>query len=470
MTALRELAEKGVNVATFIRTGIQDAKDKFIDPEPTQTNTGNCAAYASASALFALNLDRTLGLDPAVSQGTADERFQVGLARMVERITDLIYTQRLGVAGGIQKYIDERGATKSLQVTEYTGDGTVTLSGKKVSNWTYLLGRSRRAEGVIAFLDWQKKNGSKYETIRHAISLVGEDSDTHEVVAANPWGSPYATVGVGQDEAGLNTALGNVDRAHNRYAISRSGGFTYLDFHGKSARVYHLVRISKPLNKALSVKGRGGAFFEKSLARSRPAGRRRYEYQLENDRTGAIAGLVLCLPGVRERDLATLQSPAGWAAELWYRDRELFDRPPPELDDDIDESFAGVIWRPTSARAALRRGARLEGFAIEVREPTLTGGGTFGAMGPRSKQTDRALRHLSALVRRAKTWKDDGMGRAIVLQLVGGEAAARHIRVVTPHRFCEVPAAAHDLERLLSNWHPPSTGPVSRRRPDGRRA
>ena len=454
-----------------IRVGIQDAKDKFIDPEPTQTSTGNCAAYAAASALYALSLDRSLPLVPSANDSTAEAQFQVQLARMVERLTDLIYTQNKGVAGGIRRYIEEMHAASSLEVTEYSGDGTTTYNGKVLSNWTYLVMRMFRGDGVIPFLEWErKKSNGKMETVRHAISLCGNEPDAHSIIAANPWGTPFSTVGVGAVEAGVNTAAG-LSRSHNLYKVSQKGKSTYLDFHSNTARVYHFVRISKPLKKSIAIRShhQDKAAVSRSAAPGHPA--QSFSYRLENGHVGRATGLAIPLPGLQERDIVGIQSPPGWSARYWYRDQETFDRRAPELETRADESFVGIIWRPVDRRASLAVGRQLQGFGISVMESS--GAEDIASLAEQlsvqAPQVARAVNHIVGVLRRARTWTDDETGTALVLRERDDGAEASHVRVAIPRRFCSVPQAAERLARLLTSWRPvgESQGPADREQKGG---
>src|ERR1700730_13019931 len=100
-------------MALFLKKGTHNANGQYIYLKPPQTKTGNCEAYAMASCLYAFGRDHEPGLIPNVPNGAGDH-FQTQMARMVERLTELLYTNKMsdtprGEADAARKYIEDCG-------------------------------------------------------------------------------------------------------------------------------------------------------------------------------------------------------------------------------------------------------------------------------------------------------------------------------------------------------------------------
>jgi hypothetical protein len=173
-------------MALFLKKGIDKAKDKYIYPHPTQTGTGNCAAYAGASCFYAFGLDHEPKLIPPAEGGTPGEQFQFQISKMVERLTDLIYTQKNSEAEGYRKYIDEVGLNCKFDVTEeplttYEYDH-IAGTYKYISNLQHILEELKRCQDIIPFIRWGGAVWNPFrKTYRHAVGLVGVDEGTGEL-------------------------------------------------------------------------------------------------------------------------------------------------------------------------------------------------------------------------------------------------------------------------------------------------
>ncbi len=410
----------------FLKKGIDKKKDGYIYPHPSQTNVGNCAAYAGAACLYAFGLDHQPALIPAAPGAQTDEgKFQYQISKMIEKLTDLIYGKNKNtVAEGYRQYINSVGLNCKFDVTEvptvecfsYVLFGTSLYR----SNMDYIISQMRQCQDLILSLKWTE-NG---EVKRHAVGLVGIDEFNHKLILNNPWGG---SVHVNPDDAGKKLEKGETTDTFKPYKYhvdhpddTSDKKDVHIDFEGHDATVYNVVMICPAEPHAVAI---GGA--ARSLAAPAQAGpalaagsTRRYDYVLTNRTEYPVNGLAVQLAGLEPRDVLALHAPAGWNAALWFRSNEAgFDCPPPErMAAEPEPDFAGVIWR--RGQGGLAKDASAEGFGVALRIP---------AAGCGEREGEAA-------------WRDDPMGHGIALAESPGGSFAWHVNALVPARR-EAPVA-----------------------------
>ena len=436
-------------MARFIKQGINKAKGQYIYPEPTQTNTGNCGAYASATCLYAFGLDHepalipTGGPDPALA-------FHYSLARMVEELTSYIYTEDLGMEAGVRKYLAERKLDDDFEVNSYPGTGTQTVDGREVSNFEFLLGELKRCQNVLAYVAWEYEKDGKTETARHAITMTGMDVDAKEVIAANPWGSNFGDPAVPPATAGANTAAGTGTQSHNFYDYSESNGVVTLKFHGHDAKIYEFLKVCpKEGDGTGSAVGTAKGKKHPKAPESRPPSQR-FEYRVTNHAMREVNGFAVSLPGVRPEELRAMGGPAGWTCGLWMREREGgFAHPGPEREGTT-RGFAGVVWR--SQGRGLAPGESADGFMLDVVDPGIEGADRIsGSLSRAEGVLGRLVLRLIDLADGARTWIP-GSAAAWLLDETEAGTQACCVTVTVPERYCEVPSSLDALADSLENW------------------
>jgi hypothetical protein len=434
-------------MALFLKKGVNKKKGGFIYPEPTQTNTDNCAAYAGTSCLYAFGLDHESGLIPDVNGGTPGEQFQVQIQRMVERLTELIYTKNNSTAEGYRKYIEEKGLKDKFEVTEFSGDGSMTLSdGSKKSNFEFALDELKRCQDIIPFIKWNVKDQKKKEA-RHAVTLVGIDEATNEVVVANPWGTPYGTTHVPPDEAGANTEAGKTDRAHTRYKFKRDGNKVTVEFESFTAVVYNFVKICPVPKQVAMVTPQP----PRVITPTSGATTVRFAYDVANVSFQPVNAVAIQLPGIQPSEIVRIAAPEGWSSAIWYRDREPgFDLLAPELPDPEPGTFAGVIWRASDL--FIRPDEQVTGFSFDLSNPsfdikseelkdTLESDTVFS-------QVVRTVGRLETVIARINTWMTTS-GHAVLVNESADGVQALHLTTEVPQKFCSVGEAVDNLLRAL---------------------
>jgi hypothetical protein len=433
-------------MTAFLKKGINKARDKFIYPEPTQTNTPNCAAYAGAGCLWAMALDHCGGLIPSASGGTAEAQFQYQIAKIVERLTKLIYSDDKSVADGLRKYIDETGCSGDLEVTEFTASGKEKRpNGQDQDAFDFAISELRRCQDVIPFIKWDKPKEKKGKA-RHAVTLTGIDPKKGEVIAANPWGEPRDSVHVPPDEAGRRTENGQ-SGGHNRYKYTKaSDGTVSVDFEGFKAVIYHYVMVC-PKRSAAKVDSTGGKTY---VPKPKEVPSLRYRYSVQNTALPVVNGFAISLDGLSPADILRVSGPMDWSAQLWFDDREAeFGLRAPDVirDPARGSIFRGIIWRTEGA--GLKPRAKRAEFSFDVGQPRfltpVLEQEILDLVSVLKGRHHKSIRRLLALVEKAQSWRDDS-GDAILLNESALGTQALHLSALTPKPYCDAPAL---LARLL---------------------
>ncbi|MCC7374984.1 MAG: hypothetical protein IT581_10025 [Verrucomicrobiales bacterium] len=456
--------ERNSHMSLWLKKGTKNASGRFIYPEPTQTGTGNCAAYAGAACLYAFGLDRQPGLIPSVSgppDMTDREKFNEQIRRMIERLTDLIYgaggtgSHPSGMADGFRKFIANpnnqdppQGYSDEFEVTVISG-GTYKLpDGHERANWDFILDELRRCQDIIPRLEWS--NGCCKGSSGHAVTLVGVDEATGEAVVANPWGTPTDTIPVPPDEAGSNTEAGKTERAHTKYKYTKGAdGEISVEFEGRKAKITHFIKICPVERVAARVEHRVGL----SGSESSEFAFRRYEYALANTSIPSLNGFAIELPGVRPQDLGKIGSPQGWAASLWFREREPgFDPLPPEALSVSSGAgtFAGIVWRAVDANV-LPLEQTLPGFFLEVVSPNVGLDAALLNVLDRNEVVQKIpslIRKLAPALEKVDAWQDVP-GRAIVLSEFPNGTHSVHLGAVVPKKLSDFPERLRKLIETL---------------------
>jgi hypothetical protein len=410
----------------FLKKGIDKAKDKNIYPHPSQTNTGNCGAYAGAACLYAFGLDHQSDLIPPANGGTDGEKFQYQISKMVERLTDLCYGSIFtSVVEGYRKYISEVGLNCKFDVTEepltvYEYDH-IAGEYRWVTNLLHIFDELKRCQDIILFIQY---GGALYDpfhdTHRHAVGLVGLDEGSGELIINNPWGS---SIHVNPDDAAKNTTDGKTDNAFTRHKYTvDSDGYVHFPFDGYDAFIYDFIMICPVDDHAVSMNSQIRTLEMPQSHFPIPASMRsdepvkRIEYAIMNRKINLVNGLAIELPSLNPENVISIGSPPGWKTSFWYREKELgFDYLAPETILDLTKrTFAGVIWR--CEEGGIPEGGSLAGFHMDVLYPKSTTN-TFDIKEKKSEE-----------------WYDSVHGHGIVLYERDRSTTAWHVSVTTPSK------------------------------------
>jgi hypothetical protein len=432
-------------MALFLKKGVHDKSGQNIYPKPTQTNTGNCLAYSLASCLYAFGLDHDSRLIPSVNGGTAAEQFQVQMARMVEELTDLFYTQKKSQAEACRKYIEDRGLKDKFIVTEATGNTYTLPDGTQRPTWDWIIEELRRCQDIIIDFKWIRGCCTKDD--KHAVTLVGIDDATGEAIVANPWGNPGGTTNVPPDEAGGNTEAGKTERAFTRVKFHKAAdGKVTVDVTDPgttvaTAEIYKYLIVC-PVETRVAMRV-DTEVRDHALASGLTG--REYGYTVRNNSFSPVNAFAVELPGIGIGDLLSIRAPSGWTGGPWYREREThFDLLAPEILGNSDPgtlTFAGIVWR--SETGVICAEQALSGFAIEVVSPDV-GLGEVARDAAESKPDGirvPLLRRLAPLLDRVPTWTNTN-GHAIGISEHPDGTLSSHVDAVVPKRV------SHFADRL----------------------
>lgn len=435
-------------MATFIKKGKNKAKGKYIYPEPTQTNVGNCAAYAATSCLYAFGLDHNSALHPR-KVGKANKEFDYAMRRMVEELTSYIYTKKLSVEAGIKRYLKERSLDDDFEVNVYQGNGVLSAGdGRSVSVFDAMLGELARCQNVLAHLEWSYTENGKTKTARHAITLTGFDRAKKEVIAANPWGSSFSSADVPPDKAGKNTADGKTVDAYDRYKYSQTGTDYYLQFHGHRAKVYQFVKVcpKEGDGTGTAVGKDKGKKRKGKTPKSAPV--RRFSYSFGNSGLDNVNAFAVSLPGVKAEEIASLGAPPGWSCSLWYHEHEAgFAFSAPERYG-TQQGFAGVIWRAEDYGVA--QGLEQDGFFIDVLDPSFNRQDMSSDTARFAGGLERVLEQALAALDGADAWVSGSAACWLIEESEQGVRALCEL-VDVPAPYSDIPGALHRLADTLDN-------------------
>lgn len=381
----------------FLKKGINKAAGKYIYPHPSQTDTGNCAAYCAASCLYAFGLDHESALiPPAEGSQSDDAKFQFQISKMIERFQELIYGEpKNSQAEAFRKYINEKGLNCKFDVSEppLTINEYDHIAGKYLdhSNVFHMLEEAKRCQNVIMNIEWKKDDGT---IARHAVGLVGGEGNA--LLINNPWGTAVHT---NPDDAAKNTEDKKPDNSFTSVPMKGDDkGNIFIPIKAKEAKIYAFLMVcpAQPHPVSINSRVRPGTMFAA----------KRIEYEVANKQLKLANGLAIELQGFSPENVLGMVAPPGWKSSIWYRENEPgFDKLAPEIVVDPNlRTFAGVMWR--CEKGGIRKGKKLSGFSVELNYPKL----------------DPSVAE----------WHEDPQGHGIVLEEGHGNTGAWHINAKTP--------------------------------------
>jgi hypothetical protein len=465
----------------FLKKGTNLAKGEYIYPEPTQTGTGNCAAYAGASCLWAMGLDHCPKLIPTATGCTPEAKFQYQMARLVERLTYLIYRTPNNPPCALRSYIKEQGCADKLEVSEF-----IIYEDKK-KLFEEAIRELKKCQDVILSIVWTPKprkdtaedKGKGYkkgdDKARHAITLVGIDCEKKQIIAANPWGDPYDSPHVSPKKAGKRFE-GNLPGGYNRYGYKTKNKEVIITFHTNEARLVRFYTVCPKGNtaRAESTGGKsrtptpktgatGGpykpitpgfgtdSYFSPETggvgpniwvdfgAASAVAPPLRYDYAVRNLGLPQVNGFAVGLDGLQPGDISRISSPPGWTSQFWFEGQETgFAVPAPDMpiDPTLPARFLGILWRTESK--ALKPGTGKLAFSFEVRQPRFMNAALYQELVDMASTLGvsqrRLFENLIKTLARAESWRDrDGNG--IILNETLDGTYALYVDVLVPRPF-----------------------------------
>jgi hypothetical protein len=360
---------------------------------------------------------------------------------MVERLTKLIYAEKSWFARGLRQYISETGCDNVLTVDEFTSQYGVRRGVEGGGALDFILPELERCADIIPMIKWRDPKESS-GWARHAVTLVGVDTVSKELIVANPWGGRDEVAHVSPDEAKRRLdarASGGLSRY--RYSEPDSGDIR-VEFEGHDASVYGYLRV-RQRDQSVRIESTGETMFPPT---SGAPLRTMYVYTVDSADMPRINGFAVCLTGLEPEAIGRIAGPAGWTVQLWFKDNEArFAFPAPDMPSQSSERshFTGIIWRANGSTPTSQRKREML-FSFESQTPDSWALKRIGRLlEDLPKMPPTRYRHLVELLetlRRTESTRDhDGDG--IVLEETPEWTHATYAKV-------RVPASAEDLPSI----------------------